>query len=378
MTFDLHVLGVASARPSHDRSVSGSILKTSEGLVCIDAGEGFQIRLADQRKHIKTYDSKSRLRTSKLNLILLTHGHMDHTWGLLPWIKSLSLEGRRDELLVMGPTSTEVYELIKKHGYDADLPKSVPTAELFRQIKHWIAMGGRSSELNYNIRWVLGDINTDSWIEIESDTLEIIELDKMPQPASWSEHYVHPIPTVHSVPSCAWRIASKPKQGKFDRKKADLSGLSVEEKKSLSLGVDVVKGETKFRASEFRSVGKKGVSIVISGDTAAPCDGLSKMEGADVLVHECTYLSQHSEKASEYMHSTTLGALENALASNSKFLALTHYSARIDDVSDALNEVKGNLGDSEIGLCALNDGDRIILSEDGIVQHLAKKETGWS
>ena len=78
------------------------------------------------------------------------------------------------------------------------------------------------------------------------------------------------------------------------------------------------------------------------------------------------------------MHSTTLGALENALASNSKFLALTHYSARIDDISDALNEVKGNLGDSEIGLCALNDGDRIILSEDGIVQHLAKTKAGWS
>ena len=43
-----------------------------------------------------------------------------------------------------------------------------------------------------------------------------------------------------------------------------------------------------------------------------------------------------------------------------------------------LNEVNDNLGDSGIGLCALNDGDRIILSEDGIVQHLAKTETGWS
>ena len=54
--------------------------ETSEGLVCIDAGEGFQNRLAEQRKHIKTFDSTSRLRVSKLSVILLTYGHMDHTW----------------------------------------------------------------------------------------------------------------------------------------------------------------------------------------------------------------------------------------------------------------------------------------------------------
>lgn len=378
MTFDLHVLGVASARPSHDRSVSGSILKTGEGLVCIDAGEGFQIRLANQRKHIKTYDSNSRLRTSKLELVLLTHGHMDHTWGLLPWIKSLSLEGRKDELLVMGPTSSEVYNLIKTQGYNADLPETIPTAELFRQIRHWIAMGGRSSELRYKIRWVLGDIESNSWIEIDSESLEITTLERMPQPKSWSEHYVEPIATVHSVPSCAWRISSKPKQGKFDRKKADLAGLTVEEKKSLSSGVDVVRGETIFRASDFRGVAKKGQSIVISGDTAAPCEGLSQMDQADVLVHECTYLSEHLDKASEYMHSTTLGALENALASNSKFLALTHYSARIDDISEALTEVTQNLEHNQLGVCALNDGDRIVLSEDGIIRHLVKTETGWS
>ena len=41
---ELHILGTASARPTSTRNVSGSVLSTEEGLVVIDAGEGFQIR----------------------------------------------------------------------------------------------------------------------------------------------------------------------------------------------------------------------------------------------------------------------------------------------------------------------------------------------
>ena len=375
--FDLHVLGVASARPSHDRNVSGSILKTSEGLVCIDAGEGFQNRLAEQRKHIKTFDSTSRLRVSKLSVILLTHGHMDHTWGLLPWIKSLSLEGRMDELLILGPTSETVFSGLLNDGYDYHIPDEIPTAELFRQMKHWIDMGGKTSELNYKIRWVLGEIHSNRWLEIDSDSKQITELDKQPQPSGWTQNFVEPIATVHSVPSCAWRIASKSKPGKFDRIKADNAGLSVEEKKQLSSGIDVVRGETTFEAQSFRSQSKKGHSIVISGDTAAPCKGLSEMEPADILVHECTFLVENTDKADEYLHSTTLGALENALNSKSRFLALTHYSARIDDISKAGSEVIQNMEGKELPICTLKDGDRLQISEDGDIRHLVKKDNGW-
>ena len=351
--------------------------KTSEGLVCIDAGEGFQNRLAEQRKHIKTFDSTSRLRVSKLSVILLTHGHMDHTWGLLPWIKSLSLEGRMDELLILGPTSETVFSGLLNDGYDYDIPDEIPTAELFRQMKHWIDMGGKTSELNYKIRWVLGEIHSNRWLEIDSDSKQIIELDKQPQPSGWTQNFVEPIATVHSVPSCAWRIASKSKPGKFDRVKADNAGLSVEEKKQLSSGIDVVRGETTFEAQSFRSQSKKGHSIVISGDTAAPCKGLSEMEPADILVHECTFLVENTDKADEYLHSTTLGALENALNSKSRFLALTHYSARIDDISKAGSEVIQNMEGKELPICTLNDGDRLQISEDGDIKHLVKKDNGW-
>ena len=44
LMMELHILGTASARPTSTRNVSGSVLSTEEGLVIIDAGEGFQTR----------------------------------------------------------------------------------------------------------------------------------------------------------------------------------------------------------------------------------------------------------------------------------------------------------------------------------------------
>ena len=53
---ELHILGTASARPTSTRNVSGSVLSTEEGLVVIDAGEGFQIRYSAQRGLMKRSD----------------------------------------------------------------------------------------------------------------------------------------------------------------------------------------------------------------------------------------------------------------------------------------------------------------------------------
>ena len=49
MALDVHVLGTASARPTPDRAVSGSLVKGPDGTAVIDAGEGFQTRYAHQR-----------------------------------------------------------------------------------------------------------------------------------------------------------------------------------------------------------------------------------------------------------------------------------------------------------------------------------------
>ena len=99
---ELHILGTASARPTSTRSVSGSVFSCQEGLVIIDAGEGFQMRYAKQRSRLKRENEPALLRPNRIVAVALTHGHLDHTWGLLPFLQTLSLDGRQQPLMVYG------------------------------------------------------------------------------------------------------------------------------------------------------------------------------------------------------------------------------------------------------------------------------------
>ena len=129
---ELHILGTASARPAGARDVSGSLLSCEDGIAVIDAGEGFQIRYAQQRKRLKLHTPTGSLRAARIDVVCLTHGHLDHTWGLLPWLQTMSLDRRTRPLLIVGPTSTEVLDALAD---GRAIPESAPPAELARQMQ---------------------------------------------------------------------------------------------------------------------------------------------------------------------------------------------------------------------------------------------------
>ena len=374
MSIEVHILGTSSARPTNIRQVSGSVVSCSDGLAVVDAGEGFQNRFLMQRKRMKTHSSY-HLKNSKIGVLCLTHGHLDHTWGVLPWLQSMSLDNRSQPLLIIGPTSPQVIEALIA---GKDMPEDTPHSDLSLQFQFWHKLGGKSSNLGYQVRWVLGDIESDIWIEVNPDSNEIKELNRMPQPEGWRANKITPLKTVHSIPSCAWRISAKGKPGKFNKLKAIELGLSGDDITAIAKGNDIVHDGKTLKAADFRSDKRRDLSVIISGDTSEMAEGITEISECDVLIHEATFLNDWQQHAEDYLHSTSSGAARTALACNASHLVLTHYGARIKTSHASLEEANEVIAGKNIQLTAANDGDRVVVDDEGSTSHLYWIEDGWT
>ena len=371
MALDVHVLGTASARPTPDRAVSGSLVKGPDGIAVIDAGEGFQTRYAKQRRRLKSRALGETLKPRDVDVLAFTHGHLDHTWGALPWLQSMDLENRQQPLIILGPTSSSALDALIE---GADLPDDVPPADLARQWLAWYALGG--GMIRFPVQWVLGVITEDRWAEVNPLTGRATLLDEMPQPNGWSNSTLIPMPTRHTVPSCGWMVQQHAMAGKFDRKRADDLNLSTKERAMLARGEDITAADgTTLEAAWFRGGERASVSVLISGDTASAPPAWLADAAPTLLIHEATFLNEQQDKADEHQHSTAAGAVASALAVGAESLALTHYSNRIKSSEKLLEEAVNVAGG--LPVVALNDSDRMVVNDDGTVNHLGWNDGQW-
>ena len=371
MVLDVHVLGTASARPTPDRAVSGSLVKGPDGIAVIDAGEGFQTRYAQQRRRLKNHSVGSTLKPGAVDVLAFTHGHLDHTWGAFPWLQSLNLENRQQPLLVLAPTSSIAIEALLD---GAPLPDAVPPADLARQWLAWFSLGAEM--IRFPIQWVLGDVLADRWAEVDPKTGQATLLDAMPQPAGWTKSTLSPLATRHAVPSCGWMVQQHAMAGKFDRARADTLNLNSKQRAMLARGEDVqAEDGTTIEAAWFRGGERSSISVLISGDTESEPPGWAPEISPTVLIHEATFLDEQQSKADEHQHSTATGAAASARAVGASVLALTHYSNRIKSSTGPQQEAAAEA--DGLPVVALNDNDRMVIDDDGRVAHLVWSKEGW-
>src|SRR4029077_9847231 len=73
---------------------------------------------------------------------------------------------------------------------------------------------------------------------------------------------------------------------------------------------------------------RPGRKVVYTGDTAPSPAVVEAAYGADLLVHEASFLAEEAERAKETMHSTAAEAADVARLAHVRLLALTHVSPR--------------------------------------------------
>lgn len=87
MKFELTILGAGSAVPTLQRNSAAQVLHVLERYFLIDCAEATQHQLR-----------RFRIPYNRINHIFISHLHGDHYFGLMGFLSSLSMQGRRGEM----------------------------------------------------------------------------------------------------------------------------------------------------------------------------------------------------------------------------------------------------------------------------------------
>jgi ribonuclease Z len=269
---DVVFLGTAASAPTAQRSPAAVLIRRGGERLLFDCGEGTQRQL--QRSAVGLPD---------LEEIFLTHYHADHFLGLPGMLKTFGLRGREETpLTIYGPRGLR---------------------ELLKQLQPFV---GR---LPYSV----------SLVELEPG-----------EPVSRGEYAIEPFAADHGVAALGYALVEPERPGRFDVDVADRLGVPAGPARGrLQAGedVDLPDGRT-VTPSEVLGEPRPGRRIVISGDTAPSPAVVQAAHGADLLVHEASFLAEEADRARETNHSTAAEAAEVARLAQVRLLALTHVSPR--------------------------------------------------
>ncbi len=238
--------------------------------ILVDCGEGTQRQLMRSAG------------LAKIGLILLTHLHGDHYLGLPGLLKTWSLLGREEPLVLFGPEG--LYEVLRETERIVGRPR-------FPFLPEEVRPG----------------------VVLEAEDYRLVTA-----------------PTDHGLPGLAWCLEEKPRPGLFHPERA--VGLGVAPGPDfgrLQRGETVVTAEAReVRPDEVMESSRRGRKIVVTGDTRPAPAVLELAREASVLVHDSTYGDSEQERALETGHSTAREAAEVARTADVGTLVLTHTSSR--------------------------------------------------
>jgi ribonuclease Z len=268
---DVVFLGTSGSMPTAKRALPATLVRRGGEKLLFDCAEGTQRQLL-----------RSDVGLVELEEIFLTHFHADHYLGLPGMLKTFALRGREVPLTIYGPSGLgdllgALRRIFGRLTYPVATVELAPGEELLRH--------------DYRI--------------------EAFAVD-------------------HGVPAIGYAIVEDARPGRFDVDVADRLGVPASRERGVLQRGESVTLEDGRTVSPADVLGapRAGRKLVITGDTAPAASVVEAAAGADVLVHEATFLAEERERARETSHSTAGEAALVAQEAGVKLLALTHVSTR--------------------------------------------------
>jgi ribonuclease Z len=207
---------------------------------------------------------------TKVEFIAITHGHGDHINGLPGLLGTMQLSGRKSKLTIVAPKyiADPIREMVEANKFEQQFPVEV------------IDVSGDEGSI------VLSTQGRDSLA------------------LSWFR-------VCHSIEAYGYSL-------------------------TWTLGPRLESPVEPLEARRLLQEGGEGLKVIrpfklsYTGDTS-PCDSVVRgASGANVLIHECTFEASMQAEASQYGHSTSVGAAQDALRSGAGKLILSHVSTRYE------------------------------------------------
>ena len=292
------VLGSQGAIPKVGLFSSSLVLNVSRTNILIDCCEGAQFQLR-----------KNKIKLSKIEIILISHAHGDHYFGLIGLISTLSLMKRDKKLTLFCPLS--VLKIVQAHL--------------------------KFSKMNLSYVLEMKVLNNKSRIKI---------LDN-------NQFSIYAFPLKHSIYTNGFLIKEKEKKRKLILEKALEKNIDKIYYNKLTKKENVINNDgVEIDYKDVTKPGEKPKAFAYCSDTAYFDELINYIKGVDLLYCETTFLEKDKDKADLTLHSTSKDAATLAKKGRVKKLLIGHFSSRYDDNNDFITE-------------AASIFENVIISEEG-------------
>jgi len=294
MTFELKILGSASATPTAGRHPTAQVLTVGASNYLIDCGEGTQWQMLEYR-----------VRPHHMRAIFISHLHGDHYFGLFGLLSTMHLQGRTQPLTIIGPP-----------GLDEVLVTQARVSNM---------------QLGFTMEFI--PVDTEAHVQVyEDENITVTSL-----------------PMRHRIPCAGYLFAEKPRRANLLKDKLP-TGLTPAQLGRLAQGEDLPADDQQagVRHADVSAPAPAPRRYAFFSDTLYTPALAGLIRGVDLLYHEATFLEELRDRATQTHHSTARQAASIAQAAGVKRLLIGHFSSRYKVLEPLLDEAQAVFPDAAL------------------------------